>query len=222
MNSKTPFQPAIGILIILLGFGFLLNSLNIYNFAALLSDWWPLIIIAFAVMSIITNPRTFIWPLFAIVGATLLILRQTGVVEFDIWNLLWPSAIIVAGASILFGKLTPKNTRLAAQKQTNFFAALSGVQKNITGEFTGGSVTVLMGGISLDLRNAKIKDGAIIDIFTVMGGVELKVPTNCIITTNIFPLMGGVEDKTSSPNEKNGPTLIVRGTCVMGGVELRD
>jgi hypothetical protein len=78
-----------------------------------------------------------------------------------------------------------------------------------------------MGGLEIDLRDASIKGEAIIDIFALMGGVEMRVPEDWLIIIDGFPFMGGFEDKTRPPKETT-KRLTIKGTAVMGGVEIKN
>jgi len=64
-------------------------------------------------------------------------------------------------------------------------------------EFHGGDMTSFMGGCALDLRQATIAPGqeAVIDVFAMMGGVELRVPEGWVIDVRTVPVMGGVSDQ---------------------------
>ena len=65
--------------------------------------------------------------------------------------------------------------------------------------FRGGNLVAIMGGCEIDLRNAAIDGEAVIDVFAMWGGIELRVPADWTVSSQIVPLMGGVEDKTRPP-----------------------
>lgn len=87
--------------------------------------------------------------------------------------------------------------------------------------FRSGEATCLLGGCHLDLRNATMgPDGtAQIEVFVIMGGINISVPPNWTVVSHVTPLLGGIDDKTRTPST---PTqqLILRGTVVMGGIEI--
>src|SRR5262245_34647850 len=60
------------------------------------------------------------------------------------------------------------------------FAMFGGGDRMIRSQsFRGGNVTAIMGGFDIDLRDAQIEgDSARIEMFVMMGGVDLKVPEN--------------------------------------------
>jgi hypothetical protein len=62
--------------------------------------------------------------------------------------------------------------------------------------FQGGDMTSVMGGSRLDLREAKMAPGeeATIDVFGLMGEVEILVPEEWVVDVRATPVMGGVKD----------------------------
>ena len=88
--------------------------------------------------------------------------------------------------------------------------------------FRGAETTAFMGGCELDLRDALMSTGelAVVDVFVIMGGVNIFVPPHWTVSQEVVPLMGGVHDKTRSVPSNPAQHLLVRGTVVMGGVEI--
>ena len=105
----------------------------------------------------------------------------------------------------------------------DMFAMWSGnVRKSVSSAFRGGDATAVMGGVDLDLRPAKIApEGAVLEVFTWWGGIDLHVPpgTRVINEANVF--MGGIDDKTTV-GDASGGTLVLRGLVVMGGIEIKN
>lgn len=116
-------------------------------------------------------------------------------------------------------------------ERVSIFSVMSHIRRASTApNFRGGDVTAFMGGGQLDLRLANIAPGeeAVLDIVTVMGGVEIYAPPSWEISTPIVPFMGGVEDKRIAPLPgdpalKDGlpPRLVIRGFVMMGSVEIK-
>jgi predicted membrane protein len=103
------------------------------------------------------------------------------------------------------------------------FSLLSGSKRRWgKSVFRGAEMTAVMGGCELDLRDALMSTGelAVIDVFAVMGGVTIFVPPHWTVSQEVEALMGGVHDKTHSVPSNPAQHLLVRGTVVMGGVEI--
>jgi hypothetical protein len=62
---------------------------------------------------------------------------------------------------------------------------------------------------------------AVIDVFAVMGGLEIRVPNSWVIEVRATPVLGAIRD-TRPPASSAGPRLIVRGMVFLGGVEFKD
>jgi predicted membrane protein len=115
--------------------------------------------------------------------------------------------------------------------RVSLFSVMSHIRRASTSpNFRGGDVTAFMGGGQLDLRLATIPPGeeAVLDIVTVMGGVEIYAPPSWEVSTPIVLFMGGVEDKRLAPLPgdavvKDGvaPRLVIRGFVMMGGIEIK-
>ena len=73
-----------------------------------------------------------------------------------------------------------------------------------------------MGGCDIDLRQAAINGDAVIDVFAVWGGIEIRVPEDWAVAFNVTPLLGGVEDKTRPSLGSSQHRLTVRGLVVVG------
>ena len=88
--------------------------------------------------------------------------------------------------------------------------------------FRGAETTAFMGGCELDLRDALMSPGelAVVDVFVLMGGVAIFVPPHWTVSQEVVPLMGGVHDKSHSVPSNPAQHLLVRGTVIMGGVEI--
>ena len=101
-------------------------------------------------------------------------------------------------------------------------AIMSGSQGNIASpNFIGGDITAVMGGVELDLRNASIETEAVINVFTFWGGISLKVPNDWSVVNSANAVLGGIDDSTV-PNMSANKRLIITGTSVMGGVEIKN
>jgi hypothetical protein len=101
-------------------------------------------------------------------------------------------------------------------------ALLGGVSRgNNSAAFRGGELTAMMGGCEIDLRHASIDGEAVIDIFALWGGVELRVPPDWTVVSKVTPILGGVDDKTRPPQGASRHRLVLRGFVVMAGVEIK-
>jgi hypothetical protein len=79
---------------------------------------------------------------------------------------------------------------------------------SLSNAFSGAEMTTIMGRTRLDLRKATLKtDGeVVVDVFGMMGAVEVIVPETWAVDSQAWAVMGGVEDKrrrSQSPDDRN-------------------
>jgi len=84
-------------------------------------------------------------------------------------------------------------------------------------------VTTFMGGAELDFRDARLPAGPVdVEIKAMMGGVHVLVPPGLAVEAHGNAVMGGFDQvHRSAPRlDPNAPLLRIRGTAVMGGVQI--
>ncbi len=112
----------------------------------------------------------------------------------------------------------------AADEYIDAMAAFGGVKKNIISKnFKGGEITCFMGGAELDLTQADIQGTVLLDITNVFGGTKLVIPANWSLRNEMVPVFGGVDEKrnVSTVMPDANKTLLLKGACVFGGIEIR-
>lgn len=83
-------------------------------------------------------------------------------------------------------------------------------------------INAFMGGMKIDMREADFTHDCVIEVQTMMGGAELLVPRNIRIEISNSSLIGGVGNHTNQTPEAGAPTLFVKASCFMGGVDLKN
>jgi len=79
-----------------------------------------------------------------------------------------------------------------------------------------------MGGIELDFTHAEIPaEGVEIQVFAMMGGIEMRVPDGVNVRNRGFAFMGGFEDHVHGEVFPGAPTITITGFAFMGGVEVK-
>jgi hypothetical protein len=104
------------------------------------------------------------------------------------------------------------------------FAFMGGGDRVVRSQnFRGGEVTAIMGGFHFDLRSAAIAgDSATIEIFTLWGGVDFRVPEDWNVVVQGVPILGVFTTTGRPVNAAPGSkTLVLTGTAIMGGVEVK-
>lgn len=84
-------------------------------------------------------------------------------------------------------------------------------------------VVALMGGASIDLREARFPRGVIdLEVKAFFGGVQILVPPGLAVEVHGTAVMGGFQNVNRAPPtpDPDAPLLRVRGIAVMGGVDI--
>jgi hypothetical protein len=226
----------VGLAIALFGIVLVLDRLNLVVADEALR-WWPAVIVAVGAMMFNQSRRVgggINGVIVMLIGGWLL-LNTLDVVRVRFWEMFWPLVLIGIG-SVLVSQALRRRTREAAGADADntlaVLAVMGGVKRISTGQrFRGGEVTALMGGAMIDLRQAIIPPGeeAVLDLFVVMGGGEIRVPPSWTVVTPLVPVMGGIDDKrhealpaADGVGGKPAPRLVLRGLLLMGGFEIKN
>lgn len=222
-----------GVVILAVGLIFLLNSFG-YVRARYFLQFWPMILI-FIGAAKVTRHDARIWGAVLLLLGILLQLDQLGIGHFS-WAQFWPLLLIAAGLAALWSAIQARaifgnvpvdenyDPRTTLDESTMF----GGIQKRMnTREFRGGRLQAIFGGIEIDLRDAELAESeAVLYANAVFGGIELRVPETWFVVARGQGLFGGYSDSTrySAPVDSDKPkkSLIVVGTALFGGVEIRN
>jgi predicted membrane protein len=118
-----------------------------------------------------------------------------------------------------------ESTRTAEASSNSILSAmaiLGGVEKrNNCQDFRGGTVTAVMGGCEIDLRGASITvpHEPVLEVFAMWGGIEVRVPPDWTVISEVNPILGGYSDETQPPKDAT-KRIVVRGAVIMGGIEV--
>ena len=110
------------------------------------------------------------------------------------------------------------------EDSVNAVAVIGGLEDRVTSKaFKGGYLRAVMGGAELDLSEAVIEEKpATIEVTVIMGGAEIKVPSEWYVKLDVSQKMAGVEDERGKGDlaDNEIPDLVITGKVVMGGLEI--
>jgi predicted membrane protein len=225
-------QFALGLLIVAAGVLFTLDNLHILHAMDYLV-YWPVVFIVIGIAQIVQglspgrggNPTLLFGALWILIGSAM-ISQRLGLTHLNVWDF-WPAVLVIVGGRIIWhgyhGRPRPETITDQLPKLGST-ALMSGFNRRVVSQmYQGGDLTAIMGGGRLDLREAAMADGqAAIDLFVIMGGFEILVPSSWNVIIEITPFMGGFDDKTRPPTDPTAPRLFIRGFVMMGGVEIKN
>ena len=216
-----------GVTIAALGGVLLLRNLEIIKFDSWNVFWgtvWAVGLILAGLMTIFSSRKASlrVWGLLLMTIGVSIGLGAYGVINISVWKIFWPVMLIAIGLTVSVGSGCCKRSKKspADVSGNEKIAIFYGEESRVKGDYTGGSVTAIFGGVELDLRQAKIKDGTVIDVFTFCGGVNINMPDDVIVKNEVHGILGGSEDKTVSKSSAK-KTIYLRGECVLGGLEVK-
>ncbi len=215
-------QTILGIAIAVVGLFILLANLNIGDSREIFAQWWPMGIIALGIYMWWVNRSNAVWALLVALFGVIALINTLNLAEFDYGQVVVPLIIVGVGLAIIARARSRTSLGASSKKEEEITAILGGSSgKNNSDDYRGGNVTSVMGGVELDISRATIKKDAILTLFVLVGGVELRVPSNVIVKNRTRAIFGGLEDGTHADKGKTAPTLYIEGDIVMGGVEVK-
>jgi predicted membrane protein len=182
------------------------------------------------------------WIILVIIGAAFL--GEHFLPNVQIHTYLWPVVIMLAGIAMIF-KPHRKNNKHSWRDRINHCSAdwkehrlgeestendsvdtvavFSGVKKNILSKnFKGGEVICVFGGAEINFMQSDIQGKVVLDITAVLGGAKLIIPSHWDVQPEMTAIMGGIEDKRQLNNNiSEEKILIIKGTTVLGGIEIK-
>ena len=218
-----------GIVLVIIGVIVGLNALNITNIDIFFNGWWTLFIIIPSLIGLLKEKDKTGNIIGLIIGVVLLLGVQN-IIDFDlIWKLILPVIIIIVGLSLIFGNNLNKKINNEIKKINNkkgkneeYCSTFSEQKIDFDDEeFKGVSLTAVFGGITLDLRNAKINEDVVINTTSVFGGIDIYVPDNIKIKVKSTSIFGGVDNKKIKNDNEKEHIIYINASCIFGGVDIK-
>lgn len=233
-----------GLIIVLIGIAFLINTLNL-DLPSWIFSWSNFLILIGIFIGLRNNFKGIAWLGLILIGAYNTIENMH--LDFDISKYALGFGFVIFGAYLIF---KPKGTLKVKRKNryADGFNPASGsetinINQNLDGNdfveatavfggsnqivysknLKGGDVTVVFGGADLNFIQADFTESIALDVTAIFGGIKLVVPQNWIIKSNVTPIFGSVEDKRGHliPTGEVQKTLVIDGTVMFGGIEIK-
>lgn len=218
----------IGFLLIFIGLILGLNAFGITNINLFFSGWWTLFIIIPSLVGLINDKEKTSSLIFLIIGVWLF-LAERDLIEYELLiKLLLPVILISIGLLLVFKDVLSINGKEikkinANNKENNNYIAVFGSQdlKFEDEKVENLDLKSLLGGIKLDLRDAKIEKDIVINTLSVFGGIDIYVPDDVKVKVSSTPFFGGVEVKRKKQSSKKEITIYLNSVCIFGGVDVK-
>jgi len=221
----------VGVIIVVLGAALLLDNLDIFDTRYVLRTIWPLALVAVGVVMVRSpeHRRSRNWGWVLITVGAWIFLDKVGWIHLSLWELLVPGLLLFVGGTLVWRAIAgpPKEQVATPDDHAEYvrsFALMSSCElRPVSRPFRGADLSAVMGGIKLDLTDARMEgDTATVEVFAFWGGIEIYVPPDWTVTSKVTTLMGGFIDKRRPTSVIPTKTLIVRGMIVMSGIEVKN
>ena len=218
-------QVLIGLLVITLGVLFTLDNLHVIDAGDYL-QYWPAALVAIGLLKLwhAREGHGIFGGLFLTIVGVWLLLDRVVAFRVNLWDI-WPLFFVLLGGYLVWKGLGGgrRSSAIDSNNELSALAIMSGVVRgNNSSAFERADLTAIMGGCEIDLRQASIAGvEAVVDVFALWGGIEIRVPEDWTIIVRVTPLMGGVEDKTRPVPSSAGKRLVLRGVVIMGGIVVK-
>lgn len=204
-----------------LGTLLLLDAAGGADAGGIITRWWPLAFVFLGVVQVALERRLTAVAGLLVGGGAVALMATTGVVDADIWALLWPVLLIGAGIWLVARRhIHPVSRddeviRLAVFAPARLTSRATGLRRiDATAVFT--SLRIDLTGATLD------PGGAGVAATSLFGNVIVVVPHGWDVDVRGVPVFGGWDDTVSRTGIPAGaPRLRVGVLTLFGGVEVR-
>lgn len=234
-NMKNTGRIISGVAILALGICWALDLSGLINLS--FDGWWTLFIIIPCLVSFFTHKHKS----GALIGIGVGVLLLLATRDIIMWDLIWKYILcwvaVVWGLSLIFchkgtccchkqcDRASVDELKFVNQegRQVRKINVTFGKQEyEFNGQrFEGADVETSFGFIALDLRNADIVDGAVINVSCSFGGMEIRVGKDVCVKTAVESTFAGVESQCDFQPTDGVKTLYLKGTCTFGGIEVK-
>ena len=224
-NSENAPRIVFGLALLVVGGLSLAANLTDFNFS--LADWWPGIIIAIGLVSVLQGSASRLWGFGSIIVGAALLLNTLGIVSWDIGQY-WPVLLIIIGVLTIFGGMHYRRgvgadaSGISENPDLDVSCVFGGSDQQVTSRnFRGGRISATFGGANIDMRRAALTDGeAVLHVTTLFGGVELHVPDDWAVNVQTSNMFAGANDERTKPTDPK-ERLTITGSCTFGGVSIK-
>ncbi len=214
----------VGLVFLADNFGWIEYSVRRYIFR------WEMVLMLLGIIFILGRGRTTTGIILLVLGGVFY-LREFLDLNFNFWQIFWPSLLILFGVMIIFRHQLDKDgeyrTILKGENYIDEMAVFGGGDRIVTSqEFKGGKVTAVFGGLNYNMLKAKLAPGKnYLDVLCIFGGMKIVVPEDWDIKIQVLSFFGGFNEKQRYIRPEAGKEkttqLIIKGTVVFGGGEIK-
>lgn len=222
---------AFGLVLIALGGVNLLARLDLLPTHLHIGELWPVI---FFVLALVALSKFDVggFLVFSALGTLFFLPKIRPDISFTDILAQWPLFLVAIGVWTVLQSFLPEKkskSKSRAEGEEEAHPGSLAIFRTVTWRprsqnYRGDQVTAIVGGYKLDLEKADLApEGAVVEVFSFWGGVEILLPDTWAVDVRVVPFMGGFDEKGRSgrPVPADAPRLLIRGFVVMGGLEVK-
>jgi hypothetical protein len=228
-RNRSAFHSVIvGALIATFGLTLLADNLGWADFRSAMRQLWPFALVVLGIANLFNDRSgSHFWGLVMIVAGIWIYAVQREWIHVPFWAVFGPTLLVLLGGMVVWRAVSAPSSRPDSGESNSYintFAVMSGSEHKPITPFEGATLNAVMGGVKLDLTGAEMQgDTATIDVFNVMGGIEIFAPRDWEVSSKVVAFMGACVDKRRPGQPTTArKTLVIRGFVFMGGVEIKD
>jgi len=217
-----------GILLILIGVVFLLASLGSIDVGDLFAQYWPLILVFIGLWQLLAHDfRNPLSGIILIIVGCVFMLMKLDILDYSAWKIFAGALIILVGLWIIFRPRIGSHSGLIPEIKSDdldAFALFSECKRRIESKsFRGGKATAILGSVNLDFEDAQLEGNkAAVELTTLLGSIEMRVPREWNVEIDSNAILGSIDDKRKlRPSELADITLFLKGTAILGSIEIK-
>ncbi len=225
-DKRSQHRMTIGIILIAIGALLFFDQMNIFRFGDIIGTWWPMILVAIGILQLNSGNKASA-SILLILGVFFQ-LNQLDILGWNIWNLIWPLLIVLAGFYLIKGSSNAENKMVKSGENgdtINVLALFSGNTSKVSSQlFAGGQITAIFGGADVDLSQASTKLPEVnLTITALFGGADLVIGDGWRVEVHGTPLFGGIDEKrrTELIISEEKPLLKINATVLFGGIDIK-
>jgi len=219
----------IGLIIIILGVGFIISEVLGLDYGMLLAHWWPAFIILIGANQLARHPgRPWDAAITMLIGV-LLLANTLLTLPASFWHYFWAVVLVLFGLWIVWPRKRRQSDRTvdAATIKANDRVdetIIVGTMRihSDSASFRGGQVSVTGGYIDVDLRNAALApEGAVLELSAFAGSIIVQVPESWPVAVSGMPLLGSCRNLARNAGVGQ-PGLKVNCSGLLGRIEVQN
>lgn len=223
----------LGIIVVALGVVLVGNGAFGWNINIFIEGWWAILLMLLFLIGIINDGPNLVNVIGLVLFGVLFARYHVPVLkDVNVWLIIGGAIILCVGVRIIYRAFSPKRYTSvgpatvttdgeegeSTQKPESQSCAFSEGESSYAGKtFSGGRYTCSFGSYRIDLRGATITKGALLEVNSSFGKIDIVVPEGVTVKLAKDSVFGSVNCK--APIADNAD-VVIKADCAFGAVNI--